>query len=85
MPEFHALLLRAGVTDKLEAKLAAYAYAVYDPAETGKEIMDVAQRLGYNQCALNEKEVAPLRRSELARDAAVEAVLKQADGIKAVA
>ena len=82
-PEFRALLLRAGVTDKVEAKLAAHSYAVYDPDATHAAIMTVVQHLGYGQGALTEKEVATVRRAALTRDAHVEAALKQVEAVQA--
>ena len=81
-PEFRALLLRAGVTDKVEGKLAMHSHTVYDPSATGQAIMTVVQHLGFNQGALSEKDVATVRRSEFTRDATVEAALKQVDNIR---
>ena len=81
-PEFHALLLRAGVTEKVEARLAQHPYAVYDPTQTRTAIMGVAMHLGYGQGALTEKEVATVRRAALTRDAHVEAALKQVEAVQ---
>ena len=71
-PEFNALLLRTGVTDKVEAKLATQSYAVYDPEATRNAIVAVVQHIGWHQGALAEKEVATVRRAALTRDANVE-------------